>query len=84
MPLFDFRCDQCGLEFEVSRPLSRAEEPAFCPVDNAACERIESSSGAFVRQSERPPGDLPRRPQPSGGFAHFGHSHGPGAGAHSH
>ena len=85
MPLYDFRCNKCGLEFEVSRPLVRATEPAYCPMDNTPAERVFSMPGTFVRQSSRDGSDLPRPPQQqSGGFSHFGHSHAPGAGGHSH
>jgi putative FmdB family regulatory protein len=35
MALYDFRCTVCGLEFEVSRPMAQAAEPAHCPVDGA-------------------------------------------------
>jgi putative FmdB family regulatory protein len=84
MPLYDFRCNKCGLEFEVSRPLARASEPAYCPMDNTAAERVFTMPGTFVRQGERG-GDIPKPPQQqSGAFSHFGHSHGPGAGTHSH
>ena len=83
MPLFDFRCDRCGLEFEVARPLSRSEEPANCPIDNASCERITATSGGFVHRGERRADALPRPPQLSA-YSHFGHSHGSGTGAHSH
>jgi len=83
MPLYGYRCDTCGLEFEVSRPLARAAEPAFCPVDNTTCERVEVTPGTFVRQGEHREGDIPR-PRQRAAYSHFGHSHGPGAGAHSH
>ena len=83
MPLFDFRCDRCGLEFEVSRPLSRAEEPANCPIDNASCHRIAAASGGFIHQGERRANALPRPPQLPG-FSHFGHSHDSGSSIHSH
>ena len=85
MPLYDFRCQSCGLEFEVSRPVARAAEPAYCPVDNTACEPVGTIPGAFVRRSERRDGDIPRPPlQQTGAFSHFGHSHGPGSGSHTH
>src|SRR5256885_17056109 len=40
MPLYDFKCPNCGLEFEVSRPMSRASEPAVCPKDSTPSERL--------------------------------------------
>lgn len=85
MPLYDYRCNKCELEFEVSRPLSRAAEPAYCPIDNTPCERVYTMPGAFVRQGERREIDIPRPPlQQSGAFSHFGHSHAPGSGSLSH
>ena len=84
MPLFDFRCNQCGLEFQVSRPEARAGEAALCPMDNTACERIAITNGGFVRQGDRRDDDMPKASQGGAAFSHFGHSHGPGAGSHSH
>jgi putative FmdB family regulatory protein len=85
MPLYDFRCPQCGLEFEVSRPISRATEPVMCPQDNVAAERVFTMPMTFVKGS---PGEIPPPPPPSGaqgetgsGFYH-GHSHGPGTHTH--
>jgi putative FmdB family regulatory protein len=84
MPLYDFRCKNCGLEFEVSRPLARATDPAFCPMDSSEADRVFTMPGTFIRNN---PGDSvpkpPTTPQ-GGGWSHFGHSHGAGAGGHSH
>lgn len=84
MPLYDFRCSDCGLEFEISRPLSKASDPAFCPMDGSACERIYTMPSSFIKGSGiRDPNDLPRPPQGQS-WTHFGHSHGAGASGHSH
>jgi putative FmdB family regulatory protein len=82
MPLYDFRCPKCGLEFEVSRPFSRATEPAFCPQDNTQSERVFTMPMTFVKSD---PNAVP--PPPSGAGAdhdhdHHGHSHGPGGHVH--
>ena len=86
MPLYDFRGKNCGLEFEVSRPLARATDPAFCPMDGSESDRVFTMPGTFIRNN---PGDQPipkppSAPQGGSGWSHFGHSHAPGAGGHSH
>ena len=86
MPLYDFRCPRCNLEFEVSRPMSRATEPAFCPVDSAECERIITMPATMIRT--RGGGDEPSvgpaQPPQQRTWSHFGHSHGLGATSHGH
>ncbi|MDA1241439.1 MAG: zinc ribbon domain-containing protein, partial [Chloroflexi bacterium] len=42
MPNYDFRCDACTAEFEVSRPLSAAREPAHCPACGEPARRVFS------------------------------------------
>jgi putative FmdB family regulatory protein len=80
MPLYDFRCPKCGLEFEVSRPFSRATEPALCPVDSTESERVFTMPMTFVRGGSDSP------PPPAGGMGGHdhghGHSHGPGTHTH--
>jgi putative FmdB family regulatory protein len=86
MPLYDFRCTKCGLAFEVSRPVSKATDPAFCPMDGGECERVFTMPGTFIKGGTNRDSDtsVPKPSQERSGFAHFGHSHGPGAGGHSH
>ena len=79
MPRYDFRCPTCGLEFEVSRPFSRATEPATCPQDGATAERVFTMPMTFMPGSA----SEPMAPPPPGGFGHdHGHSHGPGTHTH--
>ena len=40
MARYAFRCGDCGLEFEVARPMSEAARGAACPVDGVAATRI--------------------------------------------
>ena len=86
MPLYDFRCTKCNLEFEVSRPFSKATDPAYCPMDGGDCERIFTMPGTFIKGGSRRDSDaeVPKPPQQPGGVSHFGHSHGAGGGGHSH
>ncbi len=32
MPLYEYKCDNCGTEFEVRRPISASDDPAPCPM----------------------------------------------------
>jgi putative FmdB family regulatory protein len=80
MPMYDFRCPSCGLEFEVSRPFSRASEPAPCPQDGTAAERVFTMPMTFVPGSGGPSAASDGG---SEGPSHdHGHSHGPGGHVH--
>jgi putative FmdB family regulatory protein len=78
MPIYDFRCVECGMEFEVSRPRSAAGDAAYCPLDGKEAQRIFSSMGFVVKGD---PSFSPT-PTPPGGGSMLGHNHGPGG--HSH
>ena len=81
MALYDFRCTVCGLEFEVSRPMAQAADPAQCPVDGAESRRFFTMPMTFSKSDSRR-----RSPPPSGsrGWGHHGHRHGPGTTSHAH
>jgi putative FmdB family regulatory protein len=80
MPLYDFKCPKCGLEFEVSRPFSRATEPTLCPQDNETAERVFTMPVSFVKGgSSAPPVE-----SPSAAIDHHGHGHSHGPGSHTH
>jgi putative FmdB family regulatory protein len=87
MPLYDFRCPKCGLEFEVSRPMSRATDPALCPQDSTESERVYRAPPLIVGRGGS--SALESGDDGGGGLGGFGgddhdhgHSHGPGG--HSH
>jgi putative FmdB family regulatory protein len=81
MPKYDFRCPRCGLQFEVSRPISQASDPAACPNDATAAERVFTMPMTFVKgDPNSPPSDAPST-TPAGDLGH-GHSHGPGGHTH--
>ena len=78
MPIYDFRCAECGMEFEVSRPRGDAGNPAYCPLDGKEAQRIFSSMGFVVKGD---PSFSPS-PTPPGAVGGLGHSHGPGGHTH--
>jgi putative FmdB family regulatory protein len=79
MPRYDFHCPKCGLDFEVSRPFSRADEAANCPVDGAESVRVFSMNTNFILKGGAESATPPPMAPPSGGH---GHSHGPGGHTH--
>ena len=83
MPLYGFRCPSCELEFEVSRPMSRSAEAAFCVMDGTECERVITMPMTFIRSDPNAP-QQPAKAAPSSQWSHGGHSHGYGVGGHSH
>jgi putative FmdB family regulatory protein len=80
MPLYDFHCPKCGLEFEVSRPFSRATEPVQCPQDGETAERLFTMPVAFVKGAATETAT----PSPSAAIDHHGHGHSHGPGTHTH
>lgn len=84
MPLYPFRCPHCGLEWEVSRKMSAASEPANCPLDGTAGSRIFTAPVTLANRGVDAPPAPPAEPKPASQWNHFGHSHGFGVGGHSH
>jgi len=82
MPIYPFQCDQCSAEFEISRKLSAMRDPAQCPACGAEARRV--FTGLTVTGKAEAPSAATKQRPPSGGYSHFGHSHGAGTGGHSH
>jgi putative FmdB family regulatory protein len=78
MPVYDFRCPQCGQIFELTRPRSEAGDPAHCPNDGTLGERIWTSI-AIPRGAPEPgksDADDPLAGLDMGGMdTHAGHMH---------
>lgn len=45
MPIYEFRCRQCGDTFEVNRPMSAATDPADCPVGHGDTVKLLTTVG---------------------------------------
>ncbi len=46
MPLYDFRCETCGI-FEQSRSIQQASDPMFCPTCQSSAKRLISAVGVL-------------------------------------
>jgi putative FmdB family regulatory protein len=90
MPVYGFRCTTCGNEFDLTRRFSESSDPATCPLDGAAANRvfsvptIFSVGGGAVGGSAPDPlgGPAGGPPGPGPNPRQFGHGH--GSGGHSH
>jgi len=47
MPVYEYRCPDCGLKFELLRPMSAATEPVPCKRCNNMARRVMSVFAAF-------------------------------------
>lgn len=81
MPTYPYKCPKCSTEFEVSRPMARAGDPAQCPVDGTTADRVFQAP-TFSSKSSTSEG-LPSLP-PNAGFSDASHGHMHGAGGHDH
>ena len=49
MPVYEYVCSDCGLKFELLRPLSQADQGASCPRCHNSAERIFSTFASFSK-----------------------------------
>jgi len=59
MPIYEYRCPQCGQDFELMRPFSQADEPAPCPSCGSSGEKLisvfASTLGFSIQVPAKPP-----------------------------
>jgi putative FmdB family regulatory protein len=79
MPIYDFHCPKCGLQFEVSRQRDKAGEPAICPQDGTESQRVWVPVPSMNARDRSKP-EMP--PLPVDNDHDHGHSHGPGTHMH--
>ena len=53
MPIYEYYCADCGLDYEVIRPVSKSNEPANCATCGNPGERQFSSEEDIRRGGER-------------------------------
>lgn len=51
MPVYEYGCAECGLKFELLRPMSQVNEGAPCPRCNNGASRVLSTFAAFSKGS---------------------------------
>jgi len=49
MPVYEYVCSDCGLKFELLRPLSQASDGASCPQCQHEAQRILSTFACFSK-----------------------------------
>jgi putative FmdB family regulatory protein len=62
MPAYDYRCTECGLEFEVSRAITD-REPVSCTACASPAKRVFSPVGVVFKGSGFHNTDYRARPQ---------------------
>lgn len=58
MPIYEYRCSQCGTEFELMLPLAQRDSPTPCPRCGGRGERLvsvfASKMGFYIKTPEKP------------------------------
>ncbi len=58
MPVYEYRCPKCGIDFELMRRIDEMNEPALCPRCGAKAERLPSifasKVGFYLRVAPKP------------------------------
>ncbi len=58
MPIYEYVCPGCNLEFEIKRPMSESDKATNCPQCNSSARKQFSSfgckTGGNLQASEKP------------------------------
>ena len=52
MPLYEYQCPSCDSQFELLRPMSKADEDISCPTCHNGARRTISTFASFSRSSD--------------------------------
>lgn len=61
MAQYEYQCDACNHEFELSRPMSQASEPAKCPKCGQLARKLVSGFSSTEGYSVKGPTKAPLR-----------------------
>ena len=51
MPLYEYFCPPCNIQFEVLRPVSKMDDPAVCPSGHTTNNRVLSLFAPVARST---------------------------------
>ena len=58
MPIYEYLCAKCGMEFELRRSMSEADKPAVCPKCNSEAQKLisgfGSKTGSYIQAPAKP------------------------------
>ncbi len=55
MAIYEYYCADCGKEFELMRPISKADDPASCAICGVAGQKLMSAAASKVDYYIRTP-----------------------------
>jgi putative FmdB family regulatory protein len=84
VPKSDFRCDDCGHRFDLTRSFSASSEPAACPRDGAEATRLFSPPLDLLVYGREPVVSTGRVTIPPGALSCHDHGPPPGSQAADH
>lgn len=65
MPIYEYRCGGCGKDFEQTRPIAQAGEPAACPDCGQPSQKLVSSFASKADYTIKVPAKEPFRAPPA-------------------
>jgi putative FmdB family regulatory protein len=67
MPIYEYRCQSCARDFEMTRPIAQSGEPAPCPTCGKPAQKLVSSFASKADYTVKVPTKEPfRAPMASG------------------
>jgi len=65
MPIYEYYCPRCNIEFEVRRTFDESDKPGVCPKCQSKAERLVSGfgskTGSYVRAPGKPFRQVPKK-----------------------